>query len=206
MRDIAPAEQAYNSARQGQIRATLIWLQVRDRATSAPVSLGYWTGPDDQTLTVAGAARLYYGAGAALEIEDIEGGVGLDIRYLRARLAIRPETEQAIRAHDPRLAPVEIHTLACALDSWLPVAPPRRVFLGQVNEAPITLPAEGGAAAIELRMASNARALTRTLPLFKSDAELQRRTPPGGAPDSFRRYLATTGLRQIGWGEELHRA
>ena len=203
MDEISPAEQAYNAARMGQIRRTLIWLQVRMRDSGALLPLGYWTGADDRSFTIKGSPRLYYGAGAALGIDDIEGGVGLEVRYLRARLAIRPETLQIIRAHDARLAPVEIHTVAFDLHSHTPIAPPRRIFLGSVNEAPIETGPDGTQASIELRMASRARDLTRKLALYKSDAEQQRRVPDGAPPDQFYRHAATTALRQIGWGETL---
>lgn len=204
---ISAAEQEYNEAERGQHRETLIWLTVRDRSTGEPVEIGYWTGPDDREFTIGGDARVYFGAGVALDVDDIEGGIGLDVRYVSAQLAIRSDAEQAVRTYDPKLAPVEIHSAAFDLDSGALVDEPRRIFLGEVNEAEINIPPDGGDGAIELRMASSARALTKTLPLYKSDAEMKRRGEAAslGFPDRFRQWVAKTGLLAIGWGEEVRK-
>lgn len=195
---LSAAEINYNAARAGQVRETLIWLAPRNRTTGAREPVGFWTGRDARSFVIGGETRVYLGAGSALECDDIPGGVGLDVRYISVRLGVVPEVEQAIRGYDPKLAPVEIHTVAFDLSTRALVAEPRRMFLGTVNEAPIPTPIEGGGVEIELRLASTARALTRTLPLFRSDTEMRRRS----AADRFREYVSTTGIRQIAWGED----
>lgn len=195
---LAPAEQAYNDTRAGQIRHTLLWLAPRNRQSGAPVPVGFWTGDDHRSFVVDGQSRLYYGAGAALDIDDIPGGVGLDVRYVNVRLGVVAEVLQAVRGYDPKLATAEIHTIALDMNSRNLVAAPRRIFKGAVNEAPIPTPVEGGDGAIELRLASSARALTRTLPLYRSDTEMRRRDPD----DRFREHVSTSGIRQIPWGED----
>lgn len=195
---VSSAEAAYNAAREGQIRETLVWIAPRNRSTGALEPVGFWTGEDHRSFVVDGEARLYYGAGAALDVDDIPGGVGLDVRYVSVRLAVVPEVEQAIRGYDPKLAPAEIHTVAFDLATRNPVSDPRRVFSGAINEAPMPTPAAGGVIEIELRLASSARALTRTLPLYRSDAETRRRD----ANDRFREHVSTVGIRQVAWGED----
>jgi hypothetical protein len=195
---LSAAEANYNAARAGQVRETLVWLRPRDRVTGARVDVGFWTGRDDRSFVINGQTRSYFGAGAALDCDDIPGGVGLDVRYISVRLGVVDEVEQAIRGYDAKLAPVEIHTAAFDLATRALIAGPRRIFLGTVNESPIPTPVEGGGAEIELRLASAARALTRTVPLFKSDAEMRRRNPT----DRFREYVSTAGIRQVAWGED----
>lgn len=195
---VSAAEQAYNAARAGQIRKTLLWIEPRNRSTLQLEPVGFWTGEDDRSFVVDGQTRPYFGAGAALDIDDIPGGVGLDVRYITARLGVVPAVEQAIRGYDPKLAAVEIHTVALDLQTRNLVADPRRIFKGEINEAPIPTPTEGGAFEIQLRLASSARALTRTLPLYRSDAEMRRRAPS----DRFREHVSTVGIRQVAWGED----
>lgn len=196
--DISIAEQAYNAAREGQDRGTLLWLQPRDLSDGSIVPVGFWDGEDHREFVIDGETRLYFGAGAALGFDDIEGGVGLDVRYTGVRLGLVPEVETAVRGFDIKLAPAEIHTVAFSLQTGNPLADPRRIFKGQVNECDIPKPEEGGTLEISLRLASAARALTRTLPLYRSDAALRRRNPT----DRGREYVSTVGIKQIPWGEE----
>ena len=195
---IGAAEQAYNTSRAGQARETLIYVWARDPGTGLTEEIGFWTGAYDTQFVIDGQARSYFGAGAALEIDDIPGGVGLDVRYITAQLGVVAEVEQAIRGYDPRFAPVEIHTAAFDLETGNLIAEPRRVFRGQINETPIQLGGEGGDAVIEINMASSARMLTRTLPLYRSDSEIRRRS----AGDRFREHVSTSGLRQVPWAEK----
>lgn len=195
--DLSSAELAYNSARAGQVRHTLIYVSARNRDTGETESIGFWTGDDHQDFVIDGETRTYFGAGAGMDTDDITGGVGLDVRYVSARLAPVPEVELAIRGYDPKLAPVEIHTAAFSLETNALLANPRRIFKGTVNEAPITIPEIGGAAPLEIRCASSARALTRTLSLRRTDSELRRRN----SSDTFREYVSTSGIREVPWGE-----
>lgn len=197
MSDLSSTEQTYNEARHGQDRNNLIWLRARNRETGATEEIGFWDGKYDTTFVIDGQARPYFGAGAALDIDDIPGGVGLDVRYVDVRLGVVPEVELAIRGYDPRFAPVEIHTAAFDLVSGNLLTTPRRVFKGQVNETPISKGGEGGEAVIRAHLASTARLLTRVLSLFRSDSELRRRNPD----DRFREHVSTSGLRVVPWGE-----
>ncbi|SDW78432.1 hypothetical protein [Roseicitreum antarcticum] len=196
--DISATEIAYNAARAGQARHTLVYIWGRNRETGQIESIGFWTGDDHQSFVIDGETRTYFGAGAAIDIDDITGGVGLAVRYVTARLAVVPEVAQAIRGYDPKLAPVEMHSAVFSLETNALVSEPRRIFKGEINEAPTPTPAIGGEAVFEIRCASSARALTRTLALKRSDAELRRRNPN----DRFREYVSTSGIREVPWGEQ----
>lgn len=194
---INAAEQNYNGTRNGQDRHTLVWLTARNRETGAAESIGFWTGQDDRNFVIGGQVRTYLGAGAALGVDDIPGGVGLDVRYVTAKLGVVPEVADALLGFDPKLGPVEVHTVVFSLETGNLVADPRRIFKGRINETPVRLGGEGGDALFEVAMASSARDLTLTLPLFRSDAETRRRN----ANDRFRQHVSTSGLRQVAWGE-----
>ncbi len=196
---LSTAENTYNESRDGQVRHVLIWMTAKNRTTGAAESTGFWTGKYDLNFVIDGVTRLYIGAGAALSVDDIPGGVGMDIRYVSARLAVvAPEVKEAILEYDPSLGPVEIHSAAFDLATGNLVAEPRRVFSGRINESPLEEGAEGGESLFEVRMASSARNLTLTTPLFKTDAEMRRRN----ASDRFREHVSTAGIRTVPWGED----
>lgn len=200
---IDPQELQLLQSRSGVVARDLMWLSPKNRATGQIEPVGLWTGDDHQTFTIDGAARLYFGAGGLTDLDAVESAIGLDVRMLSARLSgLAPETVQAVRGYDLRLAPVEVHRAVFTLDSRVLIAAPRRVFRGWVDSAEITTPAEGGEATVTLQLASAARAFTRPLALFRSDAAQRLRSPT----DRFREYASTAGLREVRWGEADVRA
>lgn len=197
MQSLDPAELAELEARAGVVARTLLWVVARDRATGDPEPLGLWDGDDVQSFTIASEGRVYFGP-ALMPLPPIEGGVGLDVRMLRIPVPhLAPEVQQMLRGYDPRLARVEIHRALFKADTRALLAPPRRIFKGWVEEAPIFTAAEGAEGSAELVLASAARALTRVLPLYRADADQRARA----SGDRFREYASTAGLRDVWWGE-----
>lgn len=199
MPDIDPAEAAYHAARDGTNVDTLIWVTAKNKSTGAPESLGLWTGADHQEFVIDGEARTYF-ASSILDFEPIEAAIGLNVQMHEAGLAaLTPAVEDLLHGYDARLAPVEIHRVVWSLENpGSMVAEPHRIFSGEVNEMPMTLPAEGGAGKLRLVMASAARGLTRGLALFKSDAAMRLRNPN----DAFREYTDVSGESGDWWGEK----
>lgn len=111
--------------------------------------------------------------------------------------AISPEVEQAVRGYDARLAPVEVHGLLIDPVLNTIVGVPWPALRGWVDEVEIRTPGVDGEGGIDLRIASAARALTRTLSLKRGDASHQLR---GG--DRFRRYAEISGTASVSWGEQ----
>jgi hypothetical protein len=188
---------AYLAARDGIQARLLIWVRARNRATGAEEALGLWTGDDHQSFLIDGASRLYYGAGGVLGVEPITMQSGIVVRMHRITLApTAPEVAVAIRGYDARLAPVEIHRAFFAPASGELIEAPHRVFKGWIDAISLPTPEVGGQGAVEVTLASSARALTRPLALKKSDESQRRRSD-----DRLRRYTDISGSVDVYWGE-----
>ncbi len=198
MRSLTAPELAYIEADDGRVAHALIWIVARNRTTGLPETMGLWTGEDHATFMIDGQPRLYFGAGTVLQVDDLTYSVGLSVQMQTARLsAITPEVALLLRGYDARLAPVEIHRALFFAASGALVAPPMRLFKGRIEEQPISTPVKGGTAAVQIKMASSVREMTRTLTLMKSDPALRARSPG----DGFRKYNTVSGQVDTPWGE-----
>jgi len=198
MQELDAAEIAHHAAREGTDVRTLVWIQAKNRSTGALEEMGLWTGDDHQDFIIDGVTRTYHAAGTILDVGAIISGTGLEVRMHTITIShLAPEVVQLIRGYDVRLAPVEIHETVRDLSTGNPVAAPRPVFRGFVNEAPITTPKVGGTVSASLVIASAVRSLTRGIPLLRSDAALRERS----ATDGLRQYADTSGEVGVWWGE-----
>ncbi|MFN4090531.1 MAG: hypothetical protein ACK4QW_16020 [Alphaproteobacteria bacterium] len=189
---------AHHAARPDIVAHALVWITARDRTTGAPASVGFWTGDADRSFTIDGAPRLYHGAGAVIEIDDVVAGIGLETRILEVRLSNLTEAFFAASAlYDPRRAPVEIHRAEFHPVTRALIGVPHRRFRGRVVEFPETEGAAGGEGGAVLRLASAVDDLRRTLSLRKSDASHRLRFPG----DGIRRYGAIATAVPVAWGE-----
>lgn len=196
MRDFDATTDAYIGGRTDIVARHLLWFTARNRTTGASETMGLWTGDDTRTFTVDSESRVYYGAGSVLEVEPIASGVDLEVRMLQVRLVgLTPEVAQLVRGYDTRLAPVVIHRMLLDLDSREPIAAPIRVWRGSVEEVSIRT---GAAHSVDMRLASDARRLTRTLALFRSDGAMRTRS----ASDRFREFVDLAGRIPVWWGRE----
>lgn len=197
MRSLSPTIQSYLSAREGVVARTLVWIEAKNRDTGLPETVGLWNGDDHETLTVEGEARMYYGAGGLIQIEPLRFQVGLVVRQQKMVVSpLAPELEQALRGYDPRFAPVEIHQALYHTESRALVDTPARKFKGWIDKLQFKTPAKGGEAICDVTLVSSSRAVTRPLPLKKSDEAQKLR---GG--DRLRRYVDVSGKVPVYWGE-----
>lgn len=203
MKILDPAILAARQARGGTSSHGLIWLTVKDRATGAPQTMGFWTGDDHQTFVINGVGRTYYGAGNLLAIGDLTSEVGLVIRMLDITLSgLTLEAQQAFKGYDARLAPVELHRAEFDPDTGNLLAEPERVFKGwadKVNWARGAKADDGTATmTCTVTLASASRALTRTLAQKFSDASQKLRSPS----DTFFQYVDVSGSATVFWGSK----
>ena len=190
------SELALLSQRTGHVAHWLVWMGARNRQSGAQEWAGFWTGDDDLNFTIGGDARLYYGAGAALDVEPITQEVGLQVRMQTVRLSMTPEVDQAVRGYDPSLQPVEIHRAVFEPVTMALVAEPELAFAGTVDGTPIEEGPMGGISSVALAIASKARSLTRLIPVMKSDAALRDRA----SGDAFRRDVSESQQWSVPWG------
>lgn len=197
MRTYGPTLAQHFADRKPVRLRSLIWITARNRVTGAAETMGLWNGDDHMTFTIAGQARTYYAAGSLIDVDDISGAVGIEVRMQSAVLSpLTPEVAQAIRGYDARLAPIEIHRAAFDPDSHVLMDEPHRVFTGWIDGIDLTEAADGENAECRITMSSVARDLTRTLPLKRSDAGYSLRSG-----DRIARYADVSANVPVFWGE-----
>ncbi len=164
----------------------LVWVRPWRLTDGMQVDLGLWTGPGNQTITVESEARLYQGDQGGMALRPIIYDTGAVVATQRVLFGLTPAALDLVRAHRVRLAPAEVHLAICDPQSEA-IEDVVRVWRGTIDRAPISDGARGGAATVEIEIASAMRGLTDTLALKKTDASQQLR---GG--DRFRRYGSVT--------------
>ncbi len=200
MRSLPTAVASRMAAREPMLTEVLVWLGGRDRNTGELEYIGLWTGSDHERVSAGTEERTYYGAGSLIGMEPITQRAGIEVRQHRITISpLSDEAVQAIRIYDPRLCPIEIHEWYFDPSTMTALAPPVRVFRGNIVSAPITTPAIGGEATCDITATSDAWALTRPLTLKRSNAALQERNPG----DTFRQYGDISGAVETAWGERI---
>lgn len=196
MRSISPTLASYLAGSSGIEARILFWITTKDRTTGAPVTFGFWNGDDDETFTINGVARLYYGAGDMGMPEPMNYSTGLSVSTYSLDLSpLSANVQDALRLYDPRLAPVEIHRAFFNTQTKVLLEEPMRVFKGQVDENPITTPEVNGEASATLVMSSSAVFLTKRLTQTKSEAMQRLRSD-----DRFFRWTDISGQVSVSWG------
>ncbi|QYK42871.1 MAG: hypothetical protein KF887_07145 [Paracoccaceae bacterium] len=202
MREHDPALAALIAARRGLVVRLLFWIVARDRVTGDPEPFGFCSDVEPMTLTIGDDERVYHAAGGLLRSDPVIAETGLVVRMQTIRLSgVHPRIDEAMRAYDARLAPVELHRLVLDPETGEAAGPPVLLFRGVVDKAPIRTPEKGGTTTISLTLAPSARDLTRPLTLKKSDASQQLR---GG--DRFRRYADVSKVVDVWWGAARYTA
>ncbi|PCH71941.1 MAG: hypothetical protein COC12_07020 [Rhodobacteraceae bacterium] len=183
--------------RRGTNSHVLLWVVARERTSGADQAIGFWTGDDHRSFQIGAETRLYYGAGNVIDVAPVVAGVGLKVRHFRVSLtAATDEVRTLLRDYDPRLAPVEVHVAPMDIDTGGPLGTPKRMIKGTVNKLPEEVGAKGTQNKLEMTITSNALALTRALPLLRSNEELQRRLSTARG----REYADVAGEWITQWG------
>lgn len=201
------AVMSHLSARRPFATRILLWVEPRDWETTATVGAGFWNGEGTLDIDVRNpktdqvVTRLFVGAGPALKFDGLETVAGLDVHPMSLNLsAIDASVALAVRGYDLRGAPVEVYRGYKDPEERGFLAPPRAIFEGVVNAAPIPTPPPGGMAEMTLDCVPMTRLLTIGNPARLSDAQLSAR---GG--DRLLRYADTAQMVQIAWGQKSSR-
>lgn len=199
MRVYSPATSAYFASREAFVGHILLWVSARDRSTGVVEQIGFWTGVDHQQFTIEGQSRTYYAAGAMLKVDPIRLQTGIKVRKQRVTLSqVSNEVQQLIRGYDPRHAPVELHrALFHPLTENL-IDEPHVLLRGYIDKVIVSTPEKGGSGNVSIEIATEARALTKPLSRFRSDASLRARDPG----DAFRQYATLTETAEVLWGRD----
>ena len=167
---ISPALLNYVTTTPGIHAEALIWITVRDFATGNPVTFGFWSGDDHETFTINGSSRLFYGAGALVDVsrEPLQYEIGFDAKTWQFEVAMGAvEVETMVRGFDLNLAPVEVWRAVYNMDGNL-IEHPKLMFDGRISAAPITDSEEGLRCSIQVT--SSSVELTLKRPETRSDS------------------------------------
>lgn len=183
--------------RRGTNSHVLLWVIARNRTTGADEPIGFWTGDDHRDFVIGGQTRTYFGAGDVIDTAPVVAGIGMSVRHYRITLtAATDEVRTLLRDYDPRRGPAEVHVCPMDIDTGAPLGTPKRMIKGKVNKLAEDIGAKGKSNRLEMTITSNAQALTRALPLLRSNEELQRRNPA----DLGREYSNVAGEWVTQWG------
>lgn len=197
MRTFSTATAAYFASRSAFVGHVLVWLQARNRASGAVETIGFWTGADHAEFTIRGQLRTYYAAGAMLKVDPLRRQSGLKVRSQRVQFAqVSPEVMIAIRGYDPRHAPVEMHRALYDPDSEELIDEPHLILKGYVDKISLPTPAKGERASVTVEVATAARALTKPVSRYRSNASLRARA----TGDGFRKYATLADVAETKWG------
>jgi len=182
-----------------------IWVGARNRATDARVWFGLWSDlgtisadviDPDTGLTVS---RTYEGAGDLVSVGALPLSTGFGVQTVPIQLSkVSATVATMVRTHDVRRAPIQMHRAFLDPASMIQVADAECYFTGEIDEAPITTPAEGQEGAVTFTATSLAQELTRVNTATRSAADQARRA----ATDTFFDHAATVGTWQIFWGQK----
>lgn len=198
MPDFDPIQLNQFGERRGTHGEILLWITARNRQTGAYESIGIWSGDDHDQFLIGQEVRTYFGAGSFIDIPPIRAGIGFQVRQTRIKLApFADEVQQLMRIYEPRLAKVEVHSQPFDIDTGNPLGNPKRMLKGYITKAPEDLGAIGSDSTQEIVVVTSARDLTTTLPLMRSNEELQKRNPD----DLFREYSDVAGDWTVPWGQ-----
>lgn len=175
----------------------LAYVWAKRRIDGVVEQMGLWSGEDDRSFTIDGAARTYYRAAGMMEIDELLMQPGTDVAFTSFRLSpMDPATRVMINNYDLRFAPVEIHRALFRPLTGALVAPPVRLFQGWIDAAPEQRPELEAEPDLTLSLASANLALGRTMAFKKSDPAQQA----ARSGDRFRRYV-DVGSVTVPWGE-----
>lgn len=173
----------------------LVWFDFKD-PDGTPNPLGIWTGDDIQSFFVLGGAKTFYGAGTILSIENMTTAMELSVRYTTLNLSgVHPQIVNALRGRKVKLCRTYIYQIFLNPQSGTAIADPVRIFKGWLDEMELPREAVNTPVTFKIRLASNSRILTRTVPALRSSEAYRLRNG-----DTMLDYSAVTGDIKVIWG------
>lgn len=178
------------------------WFKPRDRETGNTVTLGFWSGDEDISLSVpkpeGGTQTRTYVGGCGLTVEGLQYVGDLSDQPVTVGLSqIAAGAQQLVRGYDVRLADCEIH--ATSMSGGAFVSAPQLMWVGIVDEGPISTPSAGGEGGIALTVRDELIAqLSAVNPAKSSHAHQISRQ----AGDLFCKYGSTVSSREVQWYKE----
>lgn len=197
------------AALQGRslVARDFIWIIAKSRVDGSPVADGAWSdvGTIDaqviDPMTGGTQTRTFAGGGGLISISDIPLVQGITVQTIEVKLSqLKDRINDFVRTYECKQADIQIFRGLFDPVTREMVAPATPRFVGFIDSAPITTPAEGsdGDACITVTCTSNTQELTRANSDMCSDASQRLRS----ATDGFFEDVAVVGGWQFFWGKE----
>lgn len=187
---------AHLQAREGYAPRWVFWCNARRVSDGVYEEFSIWQGEDDVNLPIDGSVSETIGAQSVLSIGPIRYKMGVVIQSQTVSLnGVSSEALALTRGYDLRGCRADLH-LALLDPTSFNLIDVKRMFRGYVNRAPQTIPANRGAATLELDLVSSVRDLTKTPHLYKSNASQEALSG-----DTGRKYATITGAANDPWGD-----
>jgi hypothetical protein len=200
--------EAYTALQQGRyVARDFIWIIAKSRVDGSPVADGAWSdvGTIDaqviDPMTGGTQTRTFAGGGGLISISDIPLVQGITVQTIEVKLSqLNDRINDFVRTYECKQADIQIFRGLFDPVTRQMVAPATPRFVGFIDSAPITTPAEGsdGDACITVTCTSNTQELTRANSDMCSDASQRLRS----ATDGFFKDVAVVGGWQFFWGKE----
>lgn len=182
-----------------------LWVIARDRDTGNPQTVGFWSGASDVAADVINpdtgnaVSRNFYGSGTLISIDDIPLVSNTAVQNVTIRMSqIDDLVQQAFRLYDIRQARVEIYRGLFNPATRQMVAPAFCRFVGFVDLAEVTTPAENEEGGLTLTCASHTQELQR----WNTDTRSNQSQDDREDGDRFYRHTVTTGEWEVYWGRK----
>lgn len=178
---------------------------VRDRVTGDPVLDGYWSDYGDFSASVinpeTGGAetRTFFGAAGLISISDIPLISTLTVQQISITLnQVSDRINDLLRTYDCKQGQVIVWRGLFNPNTRLQAGPAYPRFVGFIDEAPVTTPAENQVGSVTLTCTSHTQELTRANSDTRSDASQKIRS----ATDNFFQDAGVVGTWEHFWGRE----
>lgn len=169
-------------------------LTPKDLTTGNPVTVGYWTGWEDISLSLGGVSQTLFATKGALDADNAVAETGTNIRNHNVSInGLSQQGVDLIQAYDLRFRPATLWQLCFTQGSQFMGA--RTIMTGKVDKQKLTIGAKGRASRLSITIASSAREGTRTLALKKSHASYLLRDG-----DTAAEYASLTDVDSDYWG------
>ena len=184
---------------QGISPIWFFYLEAKTLTTGAVVPFGFWSGDETVSVSVEKpdgslGVRSYTG-NVNLDIQDLEYVADLTDNAVAVHLSqLAPQVQLAVRGHDVRFAYCEIH--ATTWNGGVFTSTPQLLWIGTLDEAPISTPDMDNDGAITLSVRSEIMGQLSMMNPAKSSDEHQKRRR---ANDNFCKYSGTIQTRKIQW-------
>lgn len=167
--------------------------------TGAQETLGIWSGDEDIAQTVempngTNQSRNYYG-NCGMMLEELQYTGDLSDTPVTIQISqIADAAQMLVRGIDIRLAYCELHGTSRRGGSFVSI--PQLLWVGVIDEAPVTTPAVDGEGGIRISIRSELMTqLSAINPAKSSDSHQRRRQ----ANDRFCEYASVVHTRHITW-------